>query len=135
MTLYISDLDGTLLNDDGVISEYTRDNLNKMIENGVQFTVASARSIKSIQYLLSEINLKLPVIEFNGAFITDFYNSYHYMIFDIEKTVLSTIYNMFVNKGYYPLISAFDGDIDRLYYDRIDNEGVKWYIDDLKKKR
>ena len=43
-SLFISDLDGTLLNDKQVISEESIVILNKLISQGLQFTIATARS-------------------------------------------------------------------------------------------
>ena len=44
-TLYISDLDGTLLKSDETTSEYTEKVINHFIENGEYFSYATARSI------------------------------------------------------------------------------------------
>jgi hydroxymethylpyrimidine pyrophosphatase-like HAD family hydrolase len=41
-TLYISDLDGTLLRNDASLSDYSRRELIALLEEGVQITVASA---------------------------------------------------------------------------------------------
>lgn len=39
-TLYISDLDGTLLNSGAEISEFTQDTLSKLLLQGLNFTIA-----------------------------------------------------------------------------------------------
>ena len=51
--LYVSDVDSTLLRSDGSLSSYTRDTLNRLIADGLQFTVASARSCASLRQLLA----------------------------------------------------------------------------------
>lgn len=66
-TLYISDLDGTLLNSECKISRYTADTLNNLIANGLNFTVATARTNETVKLLLSDIDIKLPVILMNGV--------------------------------------------------------------------
>ena len=43
-TLYVSDLDGTLLRSDQKTSEYTNRIINQLVENGVLFSYATARS-------------------------------------------------------------------------------------------
>ena len=45
--LYISDLDGTLLNANKRISSYSIQTLHKLIERGVCFSYATARSLSS----------------------------------------------------------------------------------------
>lgn len=68
-TLYISDLDGTLLTPECKISDETASALNAMIANGLLFTVATARSASSAAPLLEKLNLRLPVILMNGVVI------------------------------------------------------------------
>ena len=42
--LYISDLDGTLLNKDVRISDFTVNTINSLVEKGMIFSYATARS-------------------------------------------------------------------------------------------
>ena len=67
MTLYISDLDGTLLHPSGTVSANTQQILTKLIRNGLHFTVATARTPLSALPLLSEIPIRDPMILMNGA--------------------------------------------------------------------
>ena len=46
-TLFVSDLDGTLLNEKADISDKAADILNDLIENGLNFTFATARTAAS----------------------------------------------------------------------------------------
>jgi Cof subfamily protein (haloacid dehalogenase superfamily) len=70
-TLYISDLDGTLLQPNVELSRKTIDILNKLISEGMLFTVATARSIASVKPILKEVNINIPVILMNGVCIYD----------------------------------------------------------------
>ena len=70
-TLYISDLDGTLLNKEGCISDYTIETINKLIDQGMNFTYATARSLISATPITKNLNLNLPLIIYNGTFIID----------------------------------------------------------------
>ncbi|MCL1854783.1 MAG: HAD family hydrolase [Clostridia bacterium] len=70
-TLYISDLDGTLLNQAAELSEYTKNALNGMIANGLHFTVATARTLSSSGKILAGLTLGLPVALMNGVLIYD----------------------------------------------------------------
>lgn len=77
-TLYISDLDGTLLNKEACLSSYTIDTLNELIDQGLNFTVATARSAATIRQILAPLNLSLPVVLMNGVVIYDI-KSDHYL--------------------------------------------------------
>lgn len=71
--LYISDLDGTLLRRDTSLSDYTAKVLTKLIDEGMQFTYATARSLVSAQRVLAakglQVNFPVPVIVYNGVCI------------------------------------------------------------------
>lgn len=71
MTLYISDMDGTLLNPAGIVSEKSTKILTNLINQGIHFTVATARTPLSALPLLSEIPVKDPMILMNGALCYD----------------------------------------------------------------
>ncbi len=70
-TLYISDLDGTLLNDNAVISEYSRAELKRLTDEGVFFTVATARTTDTATMLIEGTGINMPVVLMNGVCIYD----------------------------------------------------------------
>ncbi len=69
--LYITDLDGTLLNSNGEISTKTADIINGLISRGICFTFATARSVYSAKPITSAININVPCILMNGVSIYD----------------------------------------------------------------
>ena len=70
-TLYVSDLDGTLLLSSEKLSQYTCDTVNALVERGMHFSFATARSITSAAKVTPGLNAKIPVIAHNGVFIVD----------------------------------------------------------------
>ena len=67
-TLYVSDLDGTLLGDDSQLSRGTIDTLNRVIgELGGLFTVATARTPATVVPLMQEVRATLPFIVIGGS--------------------------------------------------------------------
>ena len=69
-TLYVSDLDGTLLNKQGQLTDNSRRIISSLIEQGVLFTAATARSQSGIKYLRS-LGVRIPSIHLNGVLIYD----------------------------------------------------------------
>ncbi len=69
-TLYVSDLDGTLLNSDALLSAYTIKQLNRLLEKGMMFSIATARSHSAIEKTQG-LKLTLPMIQLNGVLIYD----------------------------------------------------------------
>ena len=67
--LYISDLDGTLLDSGAKLPRDSCAELNVLISQGLNFTYATARSWTSASKIMRSCNLALPAITYNGAFI------------------------------------------------------------------
>lgn len=67
--LVITDLDGTLLNDEKHISEENIKALKEAMENGIHVSVATGRNFYSAKRYIEELGLDVPVIFQNGAFI------------------------------------------------------------------
>ena len=57
-TLYVSDLDKTLMRSDKTLSPYTVSTLNRLIRDGVLFTYATARSIQSAREITGQYHRK-----------------------------------------------------------------------------
>ncbi len=129
-SVYVSDLDGTLLRDDATLSERSRVILSELIGDGLRFTVASARSVVAMQQLLAGLTLDLPVIEFNGAFLSDLATGDHLVTNSLDRDVAEDVFQMIVDRGCVPLVSTFDGRGDRLYYTNVRNPGEDWYVGD-----
>ena len=70
-TLFVSDLDGTLLDADGRLSDRTRAVLRRMEEEGELITYATARSIHSASVVTEGWTPTLPVIVYNGTMLVE----------------------------------------------------------------
>ncbi len=125
--LYVSDLDGTLLCADETIEQNARKRLEKMLNEGLNFTVASARSVVSIREVLADLPIKLPVIEINGAFITDLHTAEHIKINDIDKDILQSIHELITEANCHCFLSTYNGTEDCLYHPLIANPGIEFY--------
>lgn len=72
--LAISDLDGTLLNNDKEITSYTQKVLNRLISHGLFFSVATARTAETVGKLIEKLHVNVPVVLMNGVCIHDLEN-------------------------------------------------------------
>ncbi|MDE5415046.1 Cof-type HAD-IIB family hydrolase [Alkalihalobacterium chitinilyticum] len=64
------DMDGTLLNSDGTISERNKQVIKTLQDHGHLVTIATGRAYKDVSLQLKVAKLECPVISLNGAGIT-----------------------------------------------------------------
>jgi Cof subfamily protein (haloacid dehalogenase superfamily) len=129
--LYISDLDGTLLDEKANLSDYSKKELSKLINiHNINFTVASARNVYTIKEMFRDVELSLPVIEFNGSFITDIKTGEKLIINNIEENIIERLLELFENYGQFPLISSFNGVETNLHYKESISVGMDLYLKD-----
>jgi Cof subfamily protein (haloacid dehalogenase superfamily) len=72
--LIVSDIDGTLLKDDGVLGNETKKILLQLMEKGIKFSLATGRLHSAVQELASEIKINGSIISLDGSVIKDFIN-------------------------------------------------------------
>ena len=89
MELFVSDLDGTLLNRESQVSQTSREIINDLIAKGVKFTVATARTHATVIELLEGLNIEMPIAIMNGVGIYDLKNRKYLEIVDISILFLS----------------------------------------------
>ena len=71
-TLYVSDLDGTLLLPEECLSPFTAETVRNLTEDGMLFSYATARSLSTAKKVTGALGkLHLPVIVNNGGAILD----------------------------------------------------------------
>lgn len=70
-TLYISDLDGTLLQSSARTSEYTNQTINALIGRGMLFSYATARSYITACKVTAGLRTDIPLVVYNGAALVD----------------------------------------------------------------
>jgi len=129
LILYVSDLDGTLLSSGERLSGETVRIINALLEEGMAFTIATARSLTSAVEIIAPLRLRLPVIYNNGVFI------YHPLQ---KKNIAANLINTGTvcrliddcrKHGVSPLIYVLDeqGKM-RVYYRGIFHPGEEQYI-------
>lgn len=127
--LYVSDLDNTLLGKDSRLSPFTLKTLNRLIQEGLLFTFASARSLTSAAKTIQGLNLHLPVITYNGTFIQDAGTGeiLHSCTFDTNQR--QAVMEILEDFGVSPLVYAFVDGVERLSWQAgTENAGTKNYL-------
>ena len=67
----VSDLDGTLLNEEHKVSPFTKETIELLLKKGIKFYIATGRGYIGAKEIMDEIGFKIPLITSNGARIMD----------------------------------------------------------------
>lgn len=131
----VCDLDGTLLRSDGTLSAFSRDGLNRLLKAGVNLTVASARGTPGMRSLLSGVGIRLPVIELNGAFVSELGSGRHLASSVLTEAEACVAVEAILETGNDPVISTWDGRRDGVHFGSRTNESTRWYVEEKRRYR
>jgi len=109
-------MDGTLLGSDGRVSEKSVKAINSLIDKGMIFSVATARSETSASELLKDIHMNAPAVLMNGVFIYDLKNRRAVKYFEIPEEILPDILHAFTRRHKSPFLFSY-GDDNKMYID------------------
>lgn len=115
--MLISDLDETLLNDNGTINERNVDAIKKAVQMGFKFVPNTGRSFNSVQGVLSELGLKNQanqyVISYNGGAIVENLNNQVFIARDMDLKLANSIFKAGIQSD--PLTDVHIYTIDKLF--------------------
>lgn len=109
-TLYVSDMDGTLLNSRSVLSETTTAKLNKLISEGTLFTVATARTPATVVELMKNVDSNLPYIVMAGCATWDNRKKGYESARIISNSSIERLIGIFEKNGNNPFIYYKNGN-------------------------
>ena len=115
-TLYVSDLDGTLLNSQQQTSTYTNQIIEKLVDQGMLFSYATARSYYSAKPATKGLSAKIPLILYNGAFIIDNQSQEILVSNFFSKEEVNDLAHYFKQKNFYPIVYAFINEQEKFSY-------------------
>lgn len=127
--LVVCDLDGTLLRPDATLSPFARDGLNTLLSTGTALTVASARSLPAIRALLRGVDLTLPIIELNGAYLSDPQTGAHLSMNSVLDP--SPAVELLLSSDLPPVLTTFDGTRDNVWFDPAG--ASTWFIEEKRR--
>lgn len=128
-TLYVTDLDGTLLNKNDRINPKSIEIINSLVEKGMAFTYATARSLVSASVVTQGLSTNIPVIAYNGAFIFqpatgEILSREHFS--REEMTYASDLIRTYEIS---PLVYAFIDGVEKVSWNPArENDGVQRYL-------
>lgn len=106
-TLYLTDLDGTLLNGSQQVSARSREILSRLIDAGLNFTCATARSRFTSLKAMCGLEPRLPMIVYNGTFIQDHADGRVVFGHYLERETAHEIIRWYISHGIFPIVYSF----------------------------
>ena len=137
--IVVTDLDGTLLNDEKKISDKDVNMLNKLNNNGVKIVIATGRNYFMAKKLTEQIkNINPIILANNGAVVrkpkTDELIEYNYL----DANIFDEIYKHGIKYNLYPVIHVdeYENGYDMIYEQEKMEEVYLGYVkkDDLRAK-
>lgn len=120
--LFVSGLDDTLLTTDKGLTDYSKIQLNRMIDDGAKFTIATMRTPASLIQPLSDIHLNLPVIVMDGAALYDIKEKEYIHTYVISKNNAEKIMEFLNHENFNYFINAIVDEVLMIFYGEFKNE-------------
>jgi HAD-superfamily hydrolase, subfamily IIB len=132
-TLYVSDLDGTLLHSDQTISPFTVKIINDLISQGMLFSYATARSLKTSRKVTQGFHAQMPLIVYNGAIVVDSLTNEIILSYFFNKNEIEELIKDLCHHHVYPLVYQFLNGVEKFsYIERYNSQGVQAFLDTRK---
>lgn len=114
-TLYVSDLDGTLLRSNETTSAYTNAVINRLTDEGMIFSYATARSLVTAKKVTKGLNAKLPLIVYNGAFVMDNVTEEILIANYFDENVTAVFQQLFGHQVY-PIVYSYLNGVEKFSF-------------------
>jgi len=115
--LIVTDVDGTLLDNNSRITELNKQALIDCKKAGIDVILATGKSIDAIDPLVKLFDLKLPQITLNGAVVVD-RDLNILRVVKIKPFLFYSVIKAIKDRGFNPLIALSDG---RILYEKYDS--------------
>ncbi|MCL2312075.1 MAG: HAD family hydrolase [Firmicutes bacterium] len=126
--LYVSDLDGTLLNNNGVLSENSISTLKKFVNLGFSFSIATGKSYETTKAILESLKIKIPVITYDGVCIYDENRDMVVCNFLDEKILSDILKKTYIDATSFLVYSLTDGKEKIFWNKNKKNNYVNYYL-------
>lgn len=115
--LFLSGVDETLVDRNDRLSDYSRVELNRMLDDGVNFTLSTERTPASLLHSVQDIRLRLPVIAMDGAVLYDIRENTYLKVYVISKAMSTRVWNCIHVLGYTCFINCVIDDVLVICYE------------------
>lgn len=115
-TLYVTDLDGTLLRSDQRVSIRSCEIINHLVSQGMIFSYATARSMITARKATIGLNARMPLIVYNGTFVMDNVTGKRLISNTFSVDEAAGLLQILKEHGIAPLVYSLQDDIEKFSY-------------------
>lgn len=131
--LFTAELDDMLSPISEQLTAFSKIEINRMLSEGLKFTLVTMRTPASLMNILSDVNLNLPVVVMNGAALYDFRENSYVKAYIISWDSSEQVRGIVNSAGMNVFTNALCDDSLVIYYDKLENEAEKKIFASLKK--
>lgn len=120
--LFVSELDKILLNMQATLTSYSRIELNKMLDDGVKFTISTMKTPAALLDALKDIRINLPVVAMDGAMLFDIKNNRCLKLYKMNYLESKEVIDFFKNWNLHCFVNVVIEDSVIIYYGDFNNK-------------
>ena len=129
-TLYVTDLDGTLLRSDQRVSSYSCNIINDLVSRGLIFSYATARSMITARKATVGLNAQMPLIVYNGTFVVDNATGERLISNTFSNSEAAELLKLLLAHDIAPLVYSLQNDAEKFsYVPSIISPGLQRFLD------
>lgn len=130
--LFVTDLDGTLLDSDSKISPESAEIISRLSRNGALITVATARTPATVEPLLNKTFTTIPAIVMTGAAMWDRQHKRYIDPIMVDPEIMPEIRDMLASAGINPFIYVLpsEGSVMNVYHNGKLTNAERRFIED-----
>ena len=126
-TLYITDLDGTLLMPDAAVSAESRAILTPLLQAGLPLSCATARTSYSVMQILEGLPMQLPLILQNGSVLHNPQTNRIVYAAEIEHSAFMRLTELIASFGFNGFVFCVPEDHIRCCYTELTTPHMQRY--------
>lgn len=130
--LFTAELDDMLSPITEQLTAFSKIEINRMLSEGLKFTLVTMRTPASLMNILSEVNLSLPVVVMNGAALYDFRENSYVKVYIISRDSCERVRAIVNASDMNVFTNALCDDSLVIYYDKLQNEAEHAIFSSLK---
>lgn len=131
--LFVTGVDGTLLNKNGCLEPFSKVELNRLIQEGASITIASEQTPASLLVAMEGINFRLPIIAMDGAVLYDIKEKQYLDCRSLSLETTEQVKDVFREMGLNCFINVLIQDVLLIYHGDFKNSIEKQMYRELRR--